>query len=176
MSTELPVVKLVAYRYDQHNHALNEWIDDQETTRFMAAGRVPHVDPSDEWSPSDPGRDYVFAVHQGLAYVGVVGLYGVDYLSRKAELRILLGAARGRGVGTKACQLLVNFGFGRVNLERIWLGTAAGNLAAQRCFEKAGFLVEGLLRRDLYRDGWHDNYRMAILREEWEAARVKGME
>lgn len=164
-------VKLFPFRDDQHEEALDAWIGDPEITRFMASGRDPRGHPSYQWTGGE--NSWVFAVHHGLAYVGIVGLYAVDFLSQKAELRILIGQTRGAGIGTEAVRLLLNFGFGMLNLHRIYLGTAEENKAAYRAFEKNGFRPEGLLIEDLYRDGhWYNNVRMAVLRRDWEATRA----
>ena len=64
----------------------------------------------------------------------------------------------------------MDFGFGQLRLERVWLDTDAHNLRAQAVYEKAGFVREGVFRRAFYQDGrWSDDVRMAMIREEWLA-------
>jgi RimJ/RimL family protein N-acetyltransferase len=55
-----------------------------------------------------------------------------------------------------------------LNLYRVSLDVFAYNLRAIRCYEKAGFVVEGRARQFLNRDGrrW-DLIYMGILGEEW---------
>jgi RimJ/RimL family protein N-acetyltransferase len=54
--------------------------------------------------------------------------------------------ARGRGVATRALQLLVAWSFEEVGAERVQLITDPANVASQRVAEKAGFQREGTLR------------------------------
>ena len=51
-------------------------------------------------------------------------------------------------MGTEAIRLLVEFGFTRRNLRRIHLQAIASNTGALRAYEKAGFVVEGILRSE----------------------------
>ena len=73
-------------------------------------------------------------------------------------------------MGSDAVNALADFAFGQLRLERLWLDTDDQNERAQAVYAKAGFVVEGRLRRAFYQDGrWSDDIRMAMLRSEWEA-------
>jgi RimJ/RimL family protein N-acetyltransferase len=53
-------------------------------------------------------------------------------------------------------------------LHRISLEVFAFNPRARRAYEKAGFVVEGVLRDALYWDGeWVDSIAMSVLAAEW---------
>jgi RimJ/RimL family protein N-acetyltransferase len=72
---------------------------------------------------------------------------------------------RGRGVGTRAHQLMVAYLFAQTVLNRIEAYTEVSNIAEQRALEKAGFTQEGTLRRVAFRDGqWHDGVLYSIIR------------
>lgn len=145
------------------------WCNDSVTTRYMATGRRHVTRSMANWLWGGP---YAFLVVADGVRVGVVGLYELDRLSEKAELRIILGAGRGQGIGTAAVRWMLDYGFRRLRLWRIYLGTAQKNEAAVRCFYKCGFVNEALLVDDLRRDGFRfTNVRMAILRPAWEAQR-----
>ncbi|GAA3102008.1 hypothetical protein GCM10017600_32710 [Streptosporangium carneum] len=53
---------------------------------------------------------------------------------------------RGRGLTTRAVNLLVNWAFEHTPLTRIVAGTSPANLASQRVLERAGFTREALIR------------------------------
>ncbi len=53
---------------------------------------------------------------------------------------------RGRGIGSAAQGLLVEYLFATTTAHRLWAGTEVGNAAEQRCLEKCGFAHEGLVR------------------------------
>jgi RimJ/RimL family protein N-acetyltransferase len=76
----------------------------------------------------------------------------------------------GRGYGTDAMTLCVNYAFRELGLYKISLGVFANNARAIRSYEKVGFSREGVARAMLYRDGQrYDMTYMGILRSEWEA-------
>ena len=65
---------------------------------------------------------------------------------------------------------LLDFGFGQLRLERLWLEVYDFNLRARRSYEKSGFSLEGTQRRAIFKRGKHrDVLLMAILRDEWAA-------
>jgi RimJ/RimL family protein N-acetyltransferase len=77
----------------------------------------------------------------------------------------------GRGYGTEAMRLVLQFAFQELNLHRVSLGVFAYNERAIRSYEKAGFRIEGRLRQGIHRvnQRW-DEVVMGILRSEWETA------
>ena len=161
---------------------LETWVNDPATTRYMATGRTQttvDVLAAQIAAWKEP-LDWPFAiVVEGYEDpIGTVGLYGVDWISRKAEFRILIGEIYcGKGWGTIATRLAVRFGFERLNLNRIWLGVTEDNERARRAYEKAGFIEEGTLFDDLYRDGrYYHSTRMGLRRERWDTEKGKQAE
>ncbi len=76
---------------------------------------------------------------------------------------------RGRGFGSRAQRLLIDFLFERdPELERIQSDTADDNPAEQRALLKIGMTQEGVVRSAEFRDGeYHDHFLYSILRNEW---------
>ena len=76
----------------------------------------------------------------------------------------------GRGYGTDAIRLGVNYAFRELGLNKISLGVFSYNTRAVRAYEKVGFSHEGSSRAVLYRDGQRfDELHMGLLRSEWAA-------
>jgi uncharacterized 2Fe-2S/4Fe-4S cluster protein (DUF4445 family) len=76
-------------------------------------------------------------------------------------------SARGKGIGTSAAKLMIEYGFKELGLHRIYLRVLAGNEQAVRSYEKAGFVKEGYLKNDAYINGKYvDIVWMAIVNEE----------
>lgn len=86
-----------------------------------------------------------------------------------ANYRILLGPdARGRGLGTEATRLVLQYAFGMLGLHRVELGYFSNNPRAGAAYLAAGFRVEGR-RREAFRfdDERHDEVLMSALAHEW---------
>jgi RimJ/RimL family protein N-acetyltransferase len=105
--------------------------------------------------------------------VGHLGLFGAGPKDRCATIGIALGREHiGRGYGTDAMRVIVDYGFREIGLHRIQLSVAAFNAAGVRAYEKAGFVAEGRRRAAVWHDGsWYDVVMMSILADEWAAQR-----
>jgi RimJ/RimL family protein N-acetyltransferase len=104
--------------------------------------------------------------------IGNVSLRDVDRENGSAELAIVISDRDflSRGYGTDAVRCIVDFGFGELRLERIFLHVFDYNARARRSYEKAGFAVDAILRHARFHHGvHHDVHLMAILRDEWLA-------
>jgi len=103
-------------------------------------------------------------------FIGTTGLYSVREIYRSWEFRILIGkpGELGRGIGTEACRMVLDWAFSRLNAHRVWLGLNQENMGAFKCYQKCGFKTEGVLRDELWCNGKYVNaVRMGILEDEW---------
>jgi RimJ/RimL family protein N-acetyltransferase len=153
------------------------WLNDPEVTRYMESGIFPYTQTELERfyeQSSGSQKQVILAIvdKQTDQHVGNVKLGPLDWLHRRATFGILLGDKQvwGRGIGTEATLLMVEYGFYRLNLRRIDLGVYAEHQAAVRIYEKIGFKVEGRFRQDLFHEGeYKDRLWMGLLRSEFEA-------
>ena len=109
------------------------------------------------------------AIDVGGQAVGTISLtVGGDVYRRSGELGYWLGEEFwGRGIMTAAVQRICREGFERFDLVRIYAEPFASNTASRRVLEKAGFTLEGVMRRGVYKDGQVLDYCMyALLRDE----------
>ena len=98
--------------------------------------------------------------------VGSVYIRDIDYGHRKAEYGIFIGedAARGKGIGTEAAELMIRHCFEDLELHRLFLRVYADNEQAIRSYEKAGFVKEAYLHDDVFVNGEYcDIVLMAII-------------
>lgn len=101
--------------------------------------------------------------------LGSVDIKHIDQEHHKGEYGIFIGEedARGRGIGTQAAKLMIQYGFEVLGLHRIYLRALAGNAQAIRSYEKAGFVQEGYLKDDVYIHGKYvDIVWMAVVKQE----------
>lgn len=98
--------------------------------------------------------------------IGSVYLRDIQKTHRKAEYGIFIGeeTAAGKGYGTQAAKLMLQYGFDVLKLHKIYLRALAENKQAIRSYEKAGFQKEGFLRDEVLVDGsFYDLIWMAVI-------------
>lgn len=108
--------------------------------------------------------------------VGTLGFYEIEWSNQVAWLGMGIGdrAAWGKGYGTEALRLALQYAFDELNLHRLTLTVIDYNERAIALYEKAGFRREGVFREFGQRDGKrYDMYLYGLLRPEWKA-RVHG--
>ena len=104
--------------------------------------------------------------------IGGVSLWVNSWTHADTWVGISIGEREywGKGYGTDAMRLIVQYGFIELNLRRVSLGLHAYNERALKSYEKIGFKMEGRMRDEGLRDGVRfDSLWMGILREEWLA-------
>jgi RimJ/RimL family protein N-acetyltransferase len=107
-------------------------------------------------------------------YIGGCGANNLDMKNRVAEVGIFIGDKDylGKGYGTEAMELLLQFLFDEVNMNKVSLNVIAFNKRAVRSYEKASFKLEATAREAIYRLGrYNDLLTMSILKEEYELKR-----
>lgn len=86
--------------------------------------------------------------------IGLAWLSDIDHRHKTTGFGITIGdsTVRGRGYGTEATRLIVDYAFTSLGLRNVMLEVYANNPAGQRAYEKAGFRVIGR-RHACYRAG-----------------------
>jgi len=101
-------------------------------------------------SKSDKEKNWVIDIKGEV--VGGVGLRDVD--GHKAEIGYWLAEAYwGRGITTEAVKLVVKYCFNRLKLRRLYAYVFPRNQASLRVLFKAGFKKEGLLKKNVVKNG-----------------------
>ncbi|MCB8944109.1 MAG: GNAT family N-acetyltransferase [Ardenticatenaceae bacterium] len=121
---------------------------------------------------ADDRADYAIIRQEDGGYAGEVVLNNIDWTNRSANFRIALSQKGffGKGYGTEATQLILDYGFHQLELHRIELEVYDFNPRAQHVYEKVGFVREGVRRDVLLWDGeYHSAIVMSILAHEFEA-------
>lgn len=100
---------------------------------------------------------------------GEAVLWGINTHHRYAHLGLSLRPAfRGRGLGVDVVRALCEYGFAVRGLQRLQVETLADNSAMIAAATKAGFSVEGTLRRASWVYGaFADEVVLGLLAEEW---------
>ena len=154
------------------------FVNDYETMRGAMSGMLYPSSREDEarWAAGQSSfthGEYQFAIEtlgSGIL-IGRCGFIKIDWKNRLGELAILIGekSFRGKGYGTDALQVLTHFGFFELNLHKLKVSVMDFNLSALRAYEKCGFVREGLLKKEIYREGaYPDVIQMALFKESGE--------
>lgn len=126
-----------------------------------------------EAAPADPRSQAIIATTEGTP-IGWVLRYGESRFPDSWSVGIDIGEDTliGRGYGSIALRLWVDYLFDSSSIHRLALATYSFNHRMLRVAEKAGFKHEGTEHELVRWDGrWHDRVRFALLRQEWESNR-----
>lgn len=123
------------------------------------------------WKERKEEKAYTFAIEKlsDKKFIGTVRL-NCDWINRSASLGIAIydHEDRGKGYGSNTINLILDFAFKTLDLNRVELETFDFNERAQKCFKKVGFKEVGRKRKAYFIDGkYRDAPIMDILREEW---------
>jgi RimJ/RimL family protein N-acetyltransferase len=86
-------------------------------------------------------------------HIGNISLRNIDWIARHAELHIFIGEPdqRLKGYGQAAVRLLIRHATQDMGLQRLHLLVLADNKPAITVYEKCGFVIEGKLRRHVFK-------------------------
>jgi RimJ/RimL family protein N-acetyltransferase len=134
---------------------------DGDTARFTQIPTEPAPDFLETWLGRyedgwEDGSRAGFAVREldGGAAIGFAAFVKLDLDGREGELGYVIApVARGRGVATRAVDLLTRWGFDGLGLERIELRIDPRNEGSNRVAERAGYTREGVLRSIAFKEG-----------------------
>jgi RimJ/RimL family protein N-acetyltransferase len=109
-----------------------------------------------------------FAIASKTEVMGGIGLiFGEDVHTHTAELGYWLGEPFwGKAIMSRAVVRLVSYAFEAYPISRIYALPFASNTASRKVLEKAGFSLEGILRRNVIKAGqFHDQALYALVRD-----------
>lgn len=126
-------------------------LNDIKVSRCLSSVSFPYtIKDAKQWIKKCrevKGEALRFVINIEKEAVGVISLEKIK-LGHKAELGYWLGRKYwGKGIMTKAVRAVLKHGFRRYKLRRIQAHVFTSNQASVRVLEKAGFKLEGLLRK-----------------------------
>lgn len=152
-----------------------EWVDSPEL--LLQWGGPAFQFPLDHKQLDDYvnlADNYVFKVVDSdtSRTVGHISLGKVDLNNESARIgKVFVSPSeRGNGIGEQMVDAILSFSFNELQLHKVSLGVFDFNHAAIRCYEKAGFKKDGLLRdhRKIKNEFWN-LYEMSLLQSEWKS-------
>ena len=149
---------------------------DRETERLTGSHRDAGftLENLENWYASRAGHDdrIDFSIIERATgeWAGEVVLNDLNTLNESCGFRILLQGPRfyGRGLGSEATRLVIDYAFEVIGMHRIELEVYDFNPRARHVYEKIGFVYEGTKRDALLWDGaWVDCHCMGLLERDW---------
>ena len=154
-----------------------EWMNNFNLTDYIGrSDALVTIENEKEWiANATSGEKYIFSIvkmvrHDEDKLVGVIELMDINQTDRRATVGIFIGenSDRGRGIGTEALNLILEYAFNYLNMHSINLTVLAINERAKRCYEKVGFKVVGTQRECRFVAGkYRDVIHMDILASEF---------
>jgi len=153
------------------------WFHDSDVTRHNTHGLFPYTKAAQGSFLKDieTGERLVFAIdarNEDLTprLIGNVSLQSFNWINRSAEFAIVIGDKTywKKGIGKTVGLAVLYHGFSRLNLHRIWTGTAETNLGMNRLAQNIGMTQEGKFRDAAFLQGIYTNISVyGILQEEF---------
>lgn len=149
------------------------WMNDPNIVRTLKS-RYPIAFQNEvAWleSAMDPNsneRHFAIERKDDRTHIGNASIHNIDWVSRTAEFGLFIGdpTAWNRGFGSDAITTLVRFAFDDMNLNKLRISVFDYNDRAKHILLNRGFVQEGKLVREFYREGsYHDLVILSIFRD-----------
>ncbi len=133
-----------------------DWMNDTRVNTTLNIQLPVSLDSTITWfekiNTNSSREDYTFCENGAIVAMG--GFTSIDRSVGKAELYIFVNPdMQGRGLGTKACKQMCEYGFEQLGLQKIYLHTNGDNVAARRLYERLGFKLEGYMPQEIINNG-----------------------
>ena len=124
---------------------------------------------------TDPDRIWFgIVLQENDRLIGETGLLRMFPTWRTTDMSIIIGekTAWGKGYGSEAMELLLDYTFGYLNYHRVAIGVVGTNKKALRFYEHFGFRQEGIQRDGYYHaHEYQDFMMMSLLEDEYREIR-----
>lgn len=149
------------------------WMNDPSIVRTLKSRYPIAFQNESEWlegamRSGSTERHFAIERKDDRAHIGNASLHDIEWVSRTAGFGLFIGepSAWNRGFGSDAIRTLVRFAFDEMNLRKVRINVFDYNDRAKHILEAQGFVQEGRLRQEFYREGsYHDLVLFSIFRD-----------
>jgi len=152
---------------------ITRWINDQEVTQYLFAYLPATKQSEAEWLGSlDKDKDQIVLAIETLngKFIGSMGLHRINWKDRIATTGAMIGEKTywGKGYGTDAKMLLLEYAFNTLNLRKICSTVIAFNQRSLRYSLHCGYKIEGKLRKQIFKNGrYWDEFVLGLFKKDW---------
>jgi len=148
-----------------------KWLNDPEVTKNLTLHNSVITLSKEKEMLEKLSEGYIFAiVKNDDTLIGNIGMHDIDNICRKATLGLFIGDAenRGKGYGSEALRLILEYGFNTLNMHNIMLLVHSDNNQGIACYKKVGFKEFGRRRECVFKNGqYFDEIYMEMLASEF---------
>jgi len=150
---------------------LRDWRNHEEISRFFSQFHPLNMIHQKKWWDtinSKNSKSLMFVVNLENKPIGVCGFINIDKPNRNSDIAIIIGIEKlhGKGIGSVILKKLVDYGFHKLNLNRIGADIVEFNHQSFNLFKKLNFEEEAIIRESLWRYGkWWNTHKLSLLRQ-----------
>jgi RimJ/RimL family protein N-acetyltransferase len=157
---------------------INQWRNDDEITDLLGGNKIyVSAERERKWveekimgSPTEQFLAICLS-DEPFEMVGYLSIIHIEWRNRQAEWGgIIIGRKdfRSKGIGTQAAELMLQFAFSELNLNRLYGHWLVENTPSLKMATKLSFQHEGVLRQAVFKHGaYHDVAVLAILQSDY---------
>ena len=158
-----------------------KWFNDPEMLQYLMMIKPMTLENEEQWYENairNQNAVYfaILLIVDGKEYLIGNCAVKIDWKNKLGHLGITIGEKDqwGKGYGTEAMQLLINYCFQTLNMHKVELNVYDFNTRAIKSYTKIGFKEEGRGRKSHYINGKYvDFIAMGILKDEWKPFQYK---
>lgn len=155
---------------------LINWIDSKEFLIQWSGNAFTYTlneDQLEKYIESENTLAFKVIDEESKEVIGHISLGQIDNINKSARIgKVLVGDTkmRGRSIGKHMMKAVLHIAFEELKLHRVTLGVYDFNTSAISCYEKIGFVKEGLLRESKkVGETYWNLWEMSMLEYEWRA-------
>jgi len=155
---------------EQNRAYLRQWLPWVDFTRSVADERTFILSLQAQYRGNN---GFVCSIWYRNQIVGTIGYHPIDWAHRTVEIGYWLAANfQGKGLMTKSCSALISYAFDKLQLNKVVIRCAIGNVRSCAIPQRLGFKYEGIIKQGewLY-DHFVDLSLYAMLAHEWNMQR-----
>ena len=142
------------------NENYYRWMNDPEVTQYLESRFTPNsMESLLEYVKGFQGnKDNIFlaiALKENQKHIGNIKMGPINWFHRFADIGIMIGEKDywGKGYALEAITLLAEHAFRNLDLHKLTAGCYEQNQGAQKAFQKAGFVIEGVIKKHCFFNG-----------------------
>jgi RimJ/RimL family protein N-acetyltransferase len=152
------------------------WMNDPEVNQFLAAYLPVNEQDEHDWLEQlhkKKNEEIILGIVDVKTnkLIGSMGIHRINWKDRTATTGAVIGDKRywGKGYGTEAKMLLLNYAFNTLNLRKICSFAYSYNKRSVAYSKKCGYKVEGAQRQHIFKNGrYWDLINLAVFKRNWQ--------